>query len=225
MSYSEGSRSQYARPPLTDATGRVNNSQYNQALAAKEHTYSIPHYESLKPEGQLPAQNPLPLSPISQHDDIRQDGYNDRTGSPVSNAAHARLSAISKESQAHSSNRNSQISTTSTNASDGRRRKTHIGPWQLGKTLGKGATARVRLARHALTGQPAAIKIVQKKNAQLSQAGSLADLDRRDAELPHVEDGFRRMPFGIEREVAIMKLIDHPHIMRLYDIWENRTEM
>jgi hypothetical protein len=38
-------------------------------------------------------------------------------------------------------------------------------------------------------------------------------------------NGFRRMPYGIEREVAIMKLIEHPHIMKLYDIWENRTEM
>jgi serine/threonine protein kinase len=38
-------------------------------------------------------------------------------------------------------------------------------------------------------------------------------------------DGIRRMPVGIEREVAIMKLIQHPNIMKLYDIWENRTEM
>jgi serine/threonine protein kinase len=90
--------------------------------------------------------------------------------------------------------------------------------------LGKGATARVRMARHAITGQPAAIKIVQKKNAQISQAGSLASLDRKDAEFKEGE-GVRRMPYGIEREVAIMKLIEHPHIMKLYDIWENRTEM
>ncbi len=81
------------------------------------------------------------------------------------------------------------------------------------------------MARHAITGQPAAIKIVQKKNAQLSQAGSLAALDQKDAALNGQGDGARKMPFGIEREVAIMKLIEHPHIMKLYDIWENRTEM
>jgi serine/threonine-protein kinase HSL1 (negative regulator of Swe1 kinase) len=121
-------------------------------------------------------------------------------------------------------NRNSQISTTST-ASEGRRRKTHIGPWQLGKTLGKGATARVRQARHAVTGQLAAIKIVQKRNAQLSQAGSLAALDQMDAAMKGPANGAMRMPYGVEREVAIMKLIDHPHINKLYDIWENRTEM
>lgn len=100
-----------------------------------------------------------------------------------------------------------------------------IGPWKLGKTLGKGATARVRLARHVITGQEAAVKIVLKKDAYLSQAGSLADLDRADLRRPDPEDGLRKMPVGIEREVAIMKLIQHPHIMELYDIWENRTEM
>ena len=143
-----------------------------------------------------------------------------RTGSPGPNVNNPRLSAISKES-----NRNSQISTVSTNASDGKRIKARIGPWKLGKTLGKGATARVRLARHAFTGQQAAIKIVQKKNAQMSQAGSLVDLDISDGDMLELDDGVRRMPMGIEREVAIMKLIQHPNIMKLYDIWENRTEM
>jgi serine/threonine protein kinase len=83
----------------------------------------------------------------------------------------------------------------------------------------------VRLARHVYTGQEAAIKIVQKKHAQMSQAGSLASLDRAESTLPDTEHEMRRMPIGIEREVAIMKLIQHPNIMKLYDIWENRTEM
>lgn len=83
----------------------------------------------------------------------------------------------------------------------------------------------MRLARHIYTGQEAAIKIVQKSNAQISQAGSLAALDQAESTLAESEDGIRRMPIGIEREVAIMKLIQHPNIMKLYDIWENRTEM
>lgn len=149
----------------------------------------------------------------------------ERVGSPSSNAANPLLSAISKDYPGTNSNRNSQISTVSTNASDGKRIKSFIGPWKLGKTLGKGATARVRLARHAYTGQEAAIKIVQKKNAQLSQAGSLAALDQAESSMDDSGDGMRRMPVGIEREVAIMKLIQHPNIMKLYDIWENRTEM
>ena len=33
------------------------------------------------------------------------------------------------------------------------------------------------------------------------------------------------IPFGIERECVIMKLIDHPNIISLYDMWENRGEL
>jgi len=134
-----------------------------------------------------------------------------------------RLSAIGKEYDTDSK-RNSQISATSA-SSAGTRIKKSIGPWKLGKTLGKGSTARVRLAVHSYTGQKAAVKIVEKQQAQTLVAGSLMHLDRAESRLPEVVDGLRRMPVGIEREVAIMKLIQHPHIMKLYDIWENRSEM
>jgi serine/threonine-protein kinase HSL1, negative regulator of Swe1 kinase len=201
MSVQQPPRPPTRRGPLGDATARVNNTRPIPPVSPPEKRLSIPHCQSLGPENLLPAHDYLLI-----------------TSNP-------RLSAITKEHKDHNPNRDSQVSSTSTNVSDSRKRKTHIGPWHLGKTLGKGSTARVRMARHAVTGQLAAIKIVQKKNAQLSQAGSLASLDRKDATLISHGDEFRRMPFGIEREVAIMKLIEHPHIMKLYDIWENRTEM
>jgi serine/threonine protein kinase len=95
----------------------------------------------------------------------------------------------------------------------------------LGKTLGKGSSARVRAARHRVTHQLAAVKIVAKSTAHLTQAGSLAKLDKLESSQPTTAEGFRRMPLAIEREVAILKLIQHPNIVRLYDIWENRSEM
>jgi serine/threonine-protein kinase HSL1 (negative regulator of Swe1 kinase) len=220
------SRPPTRRGPLGEATGRINNTQHQQgkvAVKSASKTSPMPHHESLRIDGLLQVRNPSPGSPLSQGDYYPLQEC-DRAGSPSNNAANPRLSAISKE-QGANSNRNSQISTVSTNASDGKRIKSYIGPWKLGKTLGKGSTARVRLARHAYTGQEAAIKIVQKKNAQMSQAGSLAALDQAEQSLPDSGDGLRRMPVGIEREVAIMKLIQHPNIMKLYDIWENRTEM
>jgi len=94
----------------------------------------------------------------------------------------------------------------------------------LGRTLGKGATGRVRLAKHALTGQAAAVKIVSKKSAALVQSASMAQLDK-DIEMPTSAAGYRLMPFGIEREVVIMKLIEHPNVINLYDVWENRGEL
>lgn len=112
-------------------------------------------------------------------------------------------------------------------ASSGRSKKnykTHIGPWQLGKTLGKGSSARVRLCRHNETNQLAAVKIVNRRMAYLVQDSSLAALSKWDSNLPE-QNGEMRVPMAIEREVAILKLIEHPHIMKLYDIWENRSEM
>ena len=31
--------------------------------------------------------------------------------------------------------------------------------------------------------------------------------------------------FKIEREITIMKLIDHQHIMKLYDVYENKKNL
>jgi serine/threonine-protein kinase HSL1 (negative regulator of Swe1 kinase) len=207
------SRPTTRRPPLGEATRRVNNAkqQQQQEHQARYEQKAISYHtnEVAKQTAAIPEFHP------QLHGAMQQ-------GSDASNAVNPRLSAIAQEHPA--SNRNSQISTTSTN-SEGKRLKSYIGPWKLGKTLGKGATARVRLARHAVTGQEAAVKIVQKKNAQLSQAGSLAAFDKAESNIPDSGDGLRRMPVGIEREVAIMKLIQHPNIMKLHDIWENRTEM
>ena len=104
------------------------------------------------------------------------------------------------------------------------KRKTHVGPWHLGRTLGKGATGRVRLARHCNTGEVVAVKIVSKKSAAMVQSASMAKIDN-DAKNPVNKAGNRTMPFGIEREVVIMKLIEHPNVINLYDIWENRGEL
>ncbi|KTW30651.1 hypothetical protein T552_00367 [Pneumocystis carinii B80] len=91
-------------------------------------------------------------------------------------------------------------------------RRTHIGPWILGKTLGRGSTGRVRLAKHSITGQLAAVKIVPKT---VCAERSKTEKGRGKSNVLH----------GIEREIVIMKLIDHPNVMRLYDVWENRHEL
>lgn len=81
-----------------------------------------------------------------------------------------------------------------------------IGPWKLGKTLGRGATGRVLLATHHRTGQKAAVKVVSKSELQDDGTHKKSS-----------EDG---LPYGIEREIIIMKLLTHPNVLRLYDVWE-----
>lgn len=140
--------------------------------------------------------------------------------SPKENGGNMHLSPVT-DSQTDS-NRNS-ISAASIISGKGKR-KTHVGPWQLGRTLGKGATGRVRLAKHAGTGQTAAVKIVSKKSAAMVQSESIAAMDRNVRNFTSTS-GARQMPCGIEREVVIMKLIEHPNVISLYDLWENRGEL
>ncbi|TKA51046.1 hypothetical protein B0A53_05841 [Rhodotorula sp. CCFEE 5036] len=81
-----------------------------------------------------------------------------------------------------------------------------VGPWRIGKTVGEGSSGRVKLAKHKVTGQYAAVKIVPKPRKK--------DQDRAN-----------KMLLGIEREIVIMKLIEHPNVLRLLDVWETGSEL
>jgi len=128
----------------------------------------------------------------------------------------------------HDSKRTSQISSTSTNAEvHGRRRKTHIGPWELGADVGKGGCGKVRKVRHKVSGEQAAAKIISKRIAEKARSESLASLvaNSRRSNAGALTLGANIIPFGIEREVVIMKLLNHPNVVQLYDVWENRNEL
>lgn len=74
----------------------------------------------------------------------------------------------------------------------------YVGPYRLDKTLGKGQTGLVKLGIHCITGEKVAIKIINRSK--------LADSVLQK----------------VEREIAIMKLIEHPHVLGLYDVYENK---
>ncbi|KAF9453554.1 Pkinase-domain-containing protein, partial [Macrolepiota fuliginosa MF-IS2] len=89
-----------------------------------------------------------------------------------------------------------------------------IGQWKVGRTIGRGCSGRVRIARHSRTGQYAAIKIIFKA----SLAASRVSLNR-------LADEVEREKLAVEREIVVMKLINHPNIMHLYDVWETSTHL
>ncbi|XP_055901379.1 serine/threonine-protein kinase BRSK2-like isoform X12 [Biomphalaria glabrata] len=74
----------------------------------------------------------------------------------------------------------------------------YVGPYRLEKTLGKGQTGLVKLGVHCVSGKRVAIKIVNRE--KLSES----------------------VLMKVEREIAIMKLIEHPHVLGLYDVYENK---
>jgi hypothetical protein len=88
-----------------------------------------------------------------------------------------------------------------------------------------------------VTHQYAAVKIVPKPRPQAASPTSKADKVRlafaslyslRDV----VRDGsgadaycVQQMLLGIEREIVIMKLIEHPNVLRLMDVWETGNDL
>ncbi|XP_033933426.1 serine/threonine-protein kinase BRSK2-like isoform X4 [Pseudochaenichthys georgianus] len=74
----------------------------------------------------------------------------------------------------------------------------YVGPYRLEKTLGKGQTGLVKLGIHCVTCQKVAVKIVNRE--KLSES----------------------VLMKVEREIAILKLIEHPHVLKLHDVYENK---
>jgi len=131
-------------------------------------------------------------------------------------------------SEGHNTKRDSEISNASSTGSNGGRKRT-IGQWQLGRTIGRGGCSTVRLVRHVVTGQQGAVKIISRKMAEQVRAQSLANLaasqEKSVQDLVAAGKMLAPPPPGLMREIAIMKLLDHPNIVRLFDVWESHNEL
>ncbi|AJV14144.1 Snf1p [Saccharomyces cerevisiae YJM1463] len=93
---------------------------------------------------------------------------------------------------------NSTLNNPKSSLADG----AHIGNYQIVKTLGEGSFGKVKLAYHTTTGQKVALKIINKK--------VLAKSD---------------MQGRIEREISYLRLLRHPHIIKLYDVIKSKDEI
>ncbi|ANB11823.1 AMP-activated serine/threonine-protein kinase catalytic subunit SNF1 [Sugiyamaella lignohabitans] len=77
-----------------------------------------------------------------------------------------------------------------------------IGRYQIIKTLGEGSFGKVKLAYHMATHARVALKIINRK--------TLAKSD---------------MQGRIEREISYLRLLRHPHIIKLYDVIKSKDEI
>ncbi|XP_038079215.1 MAP/microtubule affinity-regulating kinase 3-like isoform X5 [Patiria miniata] len=77
----------------------------------------------------------------------------------------------------------------------------HVGRYRLIKTIGKGNFAKVKLAKHIPTGKEVAIKIIDKTQLNPSSLQK------------------------VYREVRIMKLVDHPNIVKLFEVIETEKTL
>lgn len=74
--------------------------------------------------------------------------------------------------------------------------------YKLGKTLGIGSFGKVKIAEHALTGHKVAIKILNRRK--------IKNMDMEEK---------------VRREIKILRLFMHPHIIRLYEVIETQTDI
>ncbi|XP_015199198.1 death-associated protein kinase 3 [Lepisosteus oculatus] len=77
--------------------------------------------------------------------------------------------------------------------------------YEIGEELGSGQFAIVRRCREKSTGQEYAAKFIKKRQSRASRRGV-----RREE---------------IEREVGILQHLQHPNIVTLHDVFENRTDV
>ncbi|WVZ54628.1 hypothetical protein U9M48_005395 [Paspalum notatum var. saurae] len=80
--------------------------------------------------------------------------------------------------------------------------KRRVGKYELGRTIGEGTFAKVRFAKNTETGEPVAIKILDKEKV-----------------LKH------KMVEQIKREISTMKLIKHPNVVRIYEVMGSKTKI
>ncbi|KAG0167242.1 hypothetical protein DFQ28_005948 [Apophysomyces sp. BC1034] len=112
----------------------------------------------------------------------------------------ASLLSRNKSTKSARTDRRRSSGTLSTHSASQKARKC-IGEYYVGKTLGKGASGRVKLGTHKHTGEQVAIKIISKAHL---------------ANNPAIEKAVRR-------EIAIMKLIRHPNVMALVDVIDDAS--
>ncbi|KAJ6296035.1 hypothetical protein OIU78_023965 [Salix suchowensis] len=77
-----------------------------------------------------------------------------------------------------------------------------IGKYQLGRTIGEGTYAKVKLAVDSTNGRPVAIKIMDRKMVMQS------DLKNQ-----------------VQREIRTMKLLHHPSIVRIHEVIGTKTKI
>ncbi|XP_049452641.1 MAP/microtubule affinity-regulating kinase 3a isoform X8 [Epinephelus fuscoguttatus] len=113
-----------------------------------------------------------------------------------------------KVTESHTSHSNGRQEISTRSARTGVRSRSseepqqpHVGNYRLLKTIGKGNFAKVKLARHILTGREVAIKIIDKTQLNPNSLQKLF------------------------REVRIMKILNHPNIVKLFEVIETERTL
>jgi BR serine/threonine kinase len=74
-----------------------------------------------------------------------------------------------------------------------------VGDYVVGRTIGSGTTGKVKLGSHKDTGEQVAIKVIKKS----------------------LFDAKPRVQTRVQREIAVMRLMNHPSLLKLIEVRES----
>eukprot|EP01135_Chromosphaera_perkinsii_P010330 Nk52_evm2s2118 gene=Nk52_evmTU2s2118 len=77
-----------------------------------------------------------------------------------------------------------------------------LGKYYLGRTLGEGTYGKVKLGSHVLTGEQVAVKVIERSSIKTPK---------------HMT--------RLNREIKALKMLDHPNIIKLYDVFDYETKI
>ncbi|RZC01477.1 CBL-interacting serine/threonine-protein kinase 9 isoform D [Glycine soja] len=82
------------------------------------------------------------------------------------------------------------------------RPRTRVGKYELGKTIGEGSFAKVKFAKNVENGNHVAIKILDRNHV-----------------LRH------KMMEQLKKEISAMKMINHPNVVKIYEVMASKTKI
>jgi hypothetical protein len=152
------------------------------------------------------AQTPHQPSRREHHHHHHHSTHSNPTTPPTHTRAHHHSNAVVPASQPSTSS--SSSSAAAALASRTPENVEYVGPFILGPVLGRGCTGTVRLGTHKRTGFECAFKIIEKKTLASNTDGTHSALWAK-----------------VKREIAILKLIEHKHVLKLYDVLETENRL
>nr|AZI15634.1 PAR-1 [Auanema rhodensis] len=191
------SRQEHVNQPITVIESKRNSSSRNP-------TVSETSKQSTGRDLKMSQQQTVSATTGSSNSSRHASGVQTTSGTSSSRSHHPSGGNCASGSSSHHSSHLRPSTTMGSSGRSGTRRPVedpHVGKYKLLKTIGKGNFAKVKLAKHTITGQEVAIKIIDKTALNPSSLQKLF------------------------REVKIMKQLDHPNIVKLYQVMETEQTL
>ncbi|PWN49730.1 Pkinase-domain-containing protein [Violaceomyces palustris] len=139
--------------------------------------------------------HPSDMTPPSESTTTTASNSVSALASAIASVSVSTPQSTSASGSASGSGTNTPSRSKNSLSSSSRRQPIRIGQYTLQQTLGTGSFGKVKLAVHSLTGHRVAMKIINRRKISSMDMGG-----------------------RVKREIQYLKLLRHPHIIKLYEV-------